>query len=176
VAERGVGSINPYHLEEYPWRLEYGTPNLPGVASLWAGQDWLDENGIEKIYAHEMSLVRRLVAGLRQIESVKLYFCDNLENHLATVLMNIEGMDPGDVGVMLDVDYNIAARTGLHCAPLVHTQLGTVDGDGGVRFSIGAFNTEDDVDAAINAVADIAQWARKRAPKSRPGWTCPVTA
>jgi cysteine desulfurase family protein len=172
----GVRSINPYHLEEYPWRLEYGTPNLPGVASLWAGQDWLDENGIKKVYAHEMSLARRLVAGLKQIESVKLYCCDNLENHLATVLMNIEGMDPGDVGVMLDVDYNIAARTGLHCAPLVHTQLGTVDGDGGVRFSIGAFNTEDDVDAAINAVADIAQWARKRAPKSRPGWTCPVTA
>lgn len=172
----GVRSIVPYHLEEYPWRLEYGTPNLPGVASLWAGQDWLDENGIEKVYVHEMGLARKLVEGLRQIESVKLYCCDHLENHLSTILMNIEGMDPGDVGVMLDVDYNIATRTGLHCAPLVHAQLGTVDGDGGVRFSIGAFNTQDDIDAALAAVADIAQWARKRATNSRQVLACPVTA
>ena len=172
----GVRSVNPYHLEDYPWRLEYGTPNLPGVASLWAGQDWLEESGIEKVYAHEMRLAEKLVYGLRQIESVKLYCCDNLDNHLSTILMNIEGMDPGDVGVMLDVDYNIATRTGLHCAPLVHTQLETVEGDGGVRFSIGAFNTEDDVNAAIAAVADISQWARKRANKSCQMLTCPVTA
>ena len=162
----GVRSLDPYHLEEYPWRLEYGTPNLVGVASLWAGQDWLDENGMANVYAHEMKLARNLVEGLEQIEGVKLYCCDNLENHLSTILMNIEGMDPGDVGVMLDVDYNIATRTGLHCAPLVHTQLGTVDEHGGVRFSIGAFNTEADVDAAIAAVADISQWARDRAAKS----------
>jgi cysteine desulfurase family protein len=162
----GVRSLNPYHLDEYPWRLEYGTPNLVGIASLWAGQDWLDKNGMETVYAHEMTLARRLVDGLRQIESVKLYCCDHLENHLSTILMNIAGMDPGDVGVMLDVDYNIATRTGLHCAPLVHTQLGTVEGHGGVRFSIGAFNTEKDVDAAIAAVGEIAQWARQRASKS----------
>ena len=172
----GVRSANPYHLEEYPWRLEYGTPNLPGIASLWAGQDWLDEHGIEKVYAHEMRLALKLVDGLRPIESVKLYCCDSLDNHLSTILMNIEGMDPGDVGVMLDVDYNIATRTGLHCAPLVHTQLGTVEGHGGVRFSIGAFNTEDDVEAAIAAIADISQWARNRVTKSRQMLTLPVTA
>src|SRR5271165_2090199 len=164
----GVRSAYPYHLEEYPWRLEYGTPNMVGVASLWAGQDWLDENGMERVYAHEMRLARELVEALRQIEGVKLYCCDNLENHLSTILMNIEGMDPGDVGVMLDVDHNIATRTGLHCAPLVHTQLGTVDGHGGVRFSVGAFNTKNDVAAAIAAVADISQWARDRAARSHP--------
>jgi selenocysteine lyase/cysteine desulfurase len=79
--------------------------------------------------------------------------------------MNLEGVDPGDVGVMLDVDHNLATRTGLHCAPLVHAQLGTVPRDGGVRFSIGAFNTEPEVDAAIAGIADIAQWAHQRATK-----------
>ena len=137
----GVRSIHPFHLDEYPWRLEYGTPNLVGVASLWAGQDWLEENGVEKVHAREMQLAHRLVDGFRQIEGVQLYCCDSLENHLSTILMNLEGEDPGDVGVMLDVDHNIATRTGLHCAPLVHTQLGTIRRDGGVRFSIGAFNT-----------------------------------
>lgn len=161
----GVRSIVPYHLEEYPWRLEYGTPNLVGIASLWAGQDWLDEHGVGTVHAREMHLAKRLVEGFRRIEGVTVYCCESLEHHLPTILMNVDTMDPGDVGVMLDVDYNIATRTGLHCAPLVHTQLGTISRDGGVRFSIGAFNTEVEVDAAISAVSEIAKWARERATK-----------
>src|ERR1039458_9267518 len=93
----GVRSANPYHLEDYPWRLEYGTPNMVGVAALWAGQDWLEGKGMEKVYAHEMNLAKRLVAGLRGMDGVRLYCCGQLENHLPTVLMNVEGMDPGDV-------------------------------------------------------------------------------
>ncbi len=79
--------------------------------------------------------------------------------------MNLEGVDPANVGVMLDVDYSTATRTGLHCAPLVHKQLGTIQRDGGVRFSIGAFNTAQEVDAAIAGIADISQWAHERATK-----------
>ncbi len=166
----GVRSIHPFHLDEYPWRLEYGTPNMVGVASLWAGQDWLDENGIASVHAREMQLAERLVDGFRQIGGVQLYCCDSLENHLPTILMNLEGVAPGDIGVMLDVDHNIATRTGLHCAPLVHAQLGTVARDGGVRFSIGAFNTEQEVDAAIAGIADIAQWAHQRPTKPHSAW------
>jgi len=65
----------------------------------------------------------------------------------------------------VDVDHNIATRTGLHCAPLVHTQLGLVESHGGVRFSVGAFNTEADVEAAIHGVAEIARWAQERTAK-----------
>jgi len=158
----GVNSVYPYHLEEYPWRLEYGTPNMVGVAALSAGQDWLAENGIEKIHAREMKLAQKLVDGLREIEGVHLYCCDRLENHLSTVALNIDGMEAGDVGTMLDMDYNIATRTGLHCAPLVHKQLGTVEIHGSVRFSIGQFNTEPDIDAAIHAVREIAAWSAQR--------------
>lgn len=158
----GVRSADPFHLEEYPWRLEYGTPNMVGVASLWAGQEWIDEHGVENVHAQEMRLAQKLVNGLRTIEGVELYCVDSLQNHLSTILMNLKGVDPGDVGVMLDVDHNIATRTGLHCAPLVHRQLGIEANHGGVRFSVGAFNTEEEVDAAISAVADIAKWARER--------------
>jgi len=161
----GVRSVEPYHLEEYPWRLEFGTPNMLGVAALWAGQDWLDEHGVDRVYAHEMRLASKLVEGFRAIDGVRLYCCDNLQNHLSTVLMNVKGVDPGDVGIMLDVDHNIATRTGLHCAPLVHQQLGLVDSHGGVRFSVGAFNTEANVEAAIHGVAEIARWARDRSHK-----------
>ncbi|RPJ34445.1 MAG: aminotransferase class V-fold PLP-dependent enzyme [Planctomycetaceae bacterium] len=158
----GVNSMNPYHLEEYPWRMEFGTPNMLGVASLWAGQDWLDEQGVQNIYAHEMKLATKLVEGLRRIEGVRLYCCDSFKNHLSTFTLNIDGLDAGDVGMMLDVDYSIATRTGLHCAPLVHAQLGTVDIHGGVRFSIGAFNNEEQVDAAIGAMTAIASWGAER--------------
>jgi cysteine desulfurase family protein len=158
----GVRSAYPYHLEEYPWRMEYGTPNMVGVAALWAGQDWLQENGVEKIHAREMALARRLVDGFRRIEGLRLYCCDSLENHLSTVTVNLEGVDAGDVGTILDVDHNIATRTGLHCAPLVHQQIGTMEIHGGVRFSIGAFNTGAQVDAAIDAMKEIACWKETR--------------
>ena len=126
----------------------------------------LETEGIQKIYGHELTLAQKLVDGFKKIEGVKTYCCDSLENHLSTVVMNIEGFDAKDVGIMLDVDHNIATRTGLHCAPLVHKQLGTVEIHGAVRFSIGAFNTEDQVDKAIAGVAEIAEFARKKARKS----------
>jgi selenocysteine lyase/cysteine desulfurase len=109
-----------------------------------------------------MRLAQKLVDGLRQIDRVRLYCCDSLDNHLSTVTMNVEGLEAGDVGIMLDVDHDIATRTGLHCAPLVHRQLGTLERHGGVRFSIGAFNSEEQVDAAIHAVSEITCWAAAR--------------
>jgi cysteine desulfurase/selenocysteine lyase len=163
----GVNSIHPYHLEDYPWRMEFGTPNMMGVASLWAGQDWLDQQGLESIYAHEIGLASRLIEGIRSIDGVALYCCENLENHLSTFTLNIEGLEAGDAGTLLDVQYNIATRTGLHCAPLVHKQLGTDGLNGGVRFSIGAFNTEEQVDAAIAAIAGIASWSAERRRKGK---------
>jgi len=162
----GVRSAYPYHLEEYPYRMEYGTPNMVGVAALWAGQDYIEQQGMDNIYAHELKLARKLVDGFKQIEGVTMYCCNSLDNHLSTVSVNLEGMEAGDVGIFLDGDYNIATRTGLHCAPLVHKQLGTVEMHGMVRFSIGAFNTEAHVDAAINAMTEIAEFVRERAVRA----------
>ncbi len=158
----GVRSAFPYHLDEYPYRMEYGTPNVVGIASLWAGQEWMAEyGGIDRIYAHEMKLAKKLVDGFKKIEGVITYCCDSLENHLATITINVDGLEAGDVGIMLDVDFNIATRTGLHCAPLVHKQLDLVKIHGGVRFAIGPFNTEDHIDKALVAIADIAERSRE---------------
>jgi cysteine desulfurase family protein len=153
----GVRSAYPYHLEEYPWRMEYGTPNMVGIAALWAGQDWLDGNGVESLHAREMKLAARLADGLCRIEGVRLYCCESLDHHLPTITMNVDGIEAADVGTMLDVDHNVATRTGLHCAPLTHEQLGTVAIHGAVRFSIGPFNTEAHIDAAIQGVAEISR-------------------
>ena len=157
-----MASAYPYHLDKYPYRLEYGTPNMVGIASLWAAQDWIvDMGGEAAIHAKEMMLAQKLVDGIRDIEGVILYCCDSLENHLSTLTINVEGLEAGDVGIMLDVDFNIATRTGLHCAPLVHKQIGTMEINGGVRFGIGAFNTEKHIDVAIEAITEIAHRARQ---------------
>lgn len=158
----GVRSAYPYHLEEYPFRMEYGTPNMVGIASLWAGQDWIDQQGgVEAIHAQEMKLTQKLVDGLKDIDGVITYCCDSLENHIATMTINVEGMEAGNVGIMLDVDFDIATRTGLHCAPLVHKQLGLIEIHGGVRFAAGPFNTEEHIDRAIEAMQEITDRAKK---------------
>lgn len=159
----GVRSAYPYHLDEYPFRMEYGTPNVVGIASLKAGLEWIEkQGGVEKIHAQEMELAKKLVAGFQKIDGVIMYCCDNLKNHLSTLTVNVDNLEAGDVGIMLDVDFNIATRTGLHCAPLVHKQLGIDKIHGGVRFAIGAFNTEEHIDKAIEAMTDIAERAKKR--------------
>jgi cysteine desulfurase family protein len=163
----GVDSVNPFHLERYPYRMEFGTPNMVGIAALWAGQEWIDQAGLDKIHCHEIRLARKLVAGLREIEGLKIYCCDSLDNHLSTISINIDGMDAGNVGTWLDVDYNVATRTGLHCAPLVHKQIGTLDIRGAVRFSIGPFNTDEHIDHAVNAIAEIASWVHENQPTVR---------
>jgi cysteine desulfurase/selenocysteine lyase len=151
----GVNSVNPYHLEEYPYRLEAGTGNVLGIAGLHFAQAYIAKRGMENIYRHEMALFGRLQGGLAATKGVTLHGTTSLENRLPVLSFTLAGRDPADVGMMLDVDHNIAARTGLQCAPLIHRQMGTGE-RGTVRLSVGPLNKEDDIDAALAAVAEIA--------------------
>ena len=157
----GVRSAERAHLEEYPYRLEYGTPNVAGIAGLHAGLKWIEAQGMESIHAQEMRLARMLRDGLAGIPGVILYCLEDLTDHIAVLAFNVQGMDAGDVGTMLDVDYDIACRTGLHCAPLVHEQMGTAQIRGAVRFGIGPFNTEEHILKAVEAVKEIAALDRR---------------
>ena len=151
----GVRSAYRGHLEEYPYRLEYGTLNLLGVGGLYAGVKWITQEGIMNIHKREMDLWDKLVNAVKQIDGVTTYCANGRENQNPVLSFNIEGFEAGDVGTMLDVDYNIAVRTGLQCAPLVHQQIGTFDKHGTVRMSIGAFTTEEEIDIAIDAIREI---------------------
>ncbi len=151
----GVRSAHPYHLEEYPYRLEAGTLNSAGIAGMSAGLDWVLEKGLEAIHAHEMDLLAKLQDGLSQIKGVKIWGTKNLERRVATMSVTVANYDAGDVGTILDVDYGILTRTGLHCAPLIHEHHGSAP-RGTVRFSVGPFNAEEHVEAAVKAVAQVA--------------------
>jgi cysteine desulfurase/selenocysteine lyase len=157
----GVRSAVRTHLEEYPYRLEYGTLNSVGVAGLHAGVKWVLNQGLDKIHAHEMRLTSLLRDGLREIDGVTLYCQDDIAQHIGVLLFNVDGLEALNTGTILDVDYNIASRTGLHCAPLVHEQIGTSAVHGAVRFGIGPFNTEGHIQTAIQAVREISDSRKK---------------
>jgi cysteine desulfurase/selenocysteine lyase len=165
----GVRSAQRTHLDEYPYRLEYGTLNTLGVAGLQAGLKWIEKKGLHNIHEHEMKLTARLRDGLKDREGVSLYCQHDLANHIAVFAFNVNDLEAVNTSTMLDVDYNIASRSGLHCAPLVHEQLGTDKIDGSVRFGIGPFNTEEEIETAIQAVTEIVDFRNKKSGSSRPG-------
>jgi selenocysteine lyase/cysteine desulfurase len=150
----GVRSAYPYHLEEYPYRLEAGTLNMAGIAGLSAGVTWVKEKGIENIRAHEIELLGMLQDGFSQISGVTIHGTKSLPNRVPTMSVSLANYDAADVGAFLDVDHDILTRTGLHCAPLIHEHYGTAP-RGTVRFSVGPFNTEEHILAAVRAVETI---------------------
>jgi len=128
---------------------------LVGVAGLNAGVKWVNKQGIQNIHKQEIALWDKLRKGLQDIEGITTYCANSPENRIAVLSFNIEDWLALDVGTMLDVDYNIACRTGLQCAPLVHRYMNTEEIHGTVRFGLGPFNTEKHIDAALNAVKEI---------------------
>ena len=155
----GFRSANPAHLDDYPYRLEYGTLNLLGVAGLNAGVKWIVNQGISTLMEHKMGLWNMLRLALQKIKGVTLYCAGTGENHNPVLSFNIAGWEPAEVSALLDAAYDVAVRTGLQCSPKVHQQLGTLP-NGVIRMSIGAFTTQTEVDTAIEAVRDIAGMKR----------------
>ena len=142
------------HPTEMPFRLEGGTPNAHGFAGLLAGIEFVEKEGVEKIGRHERELALAFADGLRGHKKVTVYSCRTPERSLGPVSLSIAGMEPAEVGRIMDEKYGIACRPGLHCAPGTHRFLGTSP-KGTVRFSFGWFNTKGDVEAALRAVNEV---------------------
>jgi cysteine desulfurase family protein len=138
-----------------PDMCESGTPNAVGLAGLRAGVDWVQARGVAAIRAHEVALTQRLLEGLQSIPSVTVYGGLDATRQVATVSFNIAGLAPSEVGLRLDEKFGILCRVGLHCAPAAHKTLGTFP-RGTVRFGLGALNTLDEVDVALEAVSEMA--------------------
>lgn len=155
VGGSGVHSFLTTHPSEMPTVLEAGTLNGHGIAGLNAALDFLLATGIEKIHAHEDKLMRRFVKGVQNLPAVKLYGDYQAEERAAIVALNIGTLDSAAVSDILWEDYQICVRAGAHCAPMLHRHFGT-EKQGAVRFSFGYFNTEAEVDIAVEAVKELA--------------------
>lgn len=152
----GIDSASLIHTEIFPHRLEAGTLNLPGIIGLSAGMKQVQKEGITQIHQRETALLERLHQGLTAMDNVVIYSPAPAENRVPVLLCNVMNLPASDVGAILDGDFDIAVRTGLHCAPLVHAELGT-GRLGAVRFSPGFFNTKTHIDRALEAMALISK-------------------
>ena len=172
----GVNSVSPFHPDEYPYRLESGTVSIPGIAGLHAAQKWFAELGnsqstdssdvhyeacrtaLEHIHAVESETTRQLTNAFDAIPGVIMYGPQGNQPRISTFSINIGDLPAEQVGLMLDADHGICVRPGLHCAPLVHEDQGTLERNGTVRFAPGFFTDEEDVAQAIEGVQSIAEY------------------
>jgi cysteine desulfurase family protein len=150
----GVQTYLPEQPPQYPTRLEAGTLNGHGIAGLSAAVDWIMKTGLDQIEARETELTRRFYKEVVDLPGVTVYG-DFFAPHAAIVALNIGDRDSGEVADRLAEDYGIAVRAGAHCAPRMHEALGTRE-QGAVRFSFSWFTTEEEIDAAIRAVRELA--------------------
>ena len=155
VGGSGVQSYSRTHPAEYPTRLEAGTLNGHGIAGLGAAARFISETGVENIHAKERSLMLRFYEGVKNIEGVTVYG-DFTKDKTAIVALNIRDYESGEVSYELSQGYGIATRPGAHCAPRMHKALGTAE-VGAVRFSFSFYNTEEEIDEAVRAVAELAK-------------------
>ncbi len=138
--------------ENGDFEFEPGTQNLPGIAALAAGAQYVLEEGVEQIARREQALMDRLRSGLSAVGRVRIY--GGGQGSGPVLSFTIDGLKPADAAYILEGGYGIRVRAGLHCAPLIHKALGTED-FGTVRASVSAMNTEQDVDCLIGAVREI---------------------
>lgn len=157
LREGGTGSESESERQPdgMPERLEAGTLNTVGIVGLGAGLQFIQETGRQRIQAHENNLVQRLMRGLAEISGVTLYGPPPGTERASVVSFNVAGWEPQDAAAVLDATFEIQCRAGLHCAPLAHRTIGTFPA-GTLRFSPGFFNTEGEIDAAVEAVGQLA--------------------
>ncbi len=157
LRQGGTGSRSEFEDQPdfLPDRFESGTPNGVGIAGLLAGLQFIKEKGIENLRRQETELVKMLTEGLRRISGVRLYGPENGADRIATISFTMEGLSPSEIALRLDREFGILCRPGLHCSPSAHRTIRTFP-EGTVRFSLGAFNTPDEINGALQAVSIIA--------------------
>ena len=157
IREGGTGTFSESEEQplDMPQRYESGTPNTVGIAGLGAGVKYVLSQRVEEVRHHELTLIERLFGGLAAIPTVAVYGPRLTSKRVGLVSFRIEGWSPGELGAILDQAFDIKVRPGLHCAPAAHKVLGTYP-QGSVRASVGCFNTLDEIDFLVDAIAKIA--------------------
>ena len=154
VGGTGVRSDLPDQPRDMPMYYEAGTQNMPGIAALHAGVNFVLQHGVGEMGRRRREHVECLVPELERIPGVGIHARDAALEYGGMLSFNIEGISPEDVGYMLESCFGIMVRTGLHCAPLIHKALGSFP-HGSVRVSPSYFTTDEDIDQFVDAVQAV---------------------
>ena len=152
----GVLTYSKKHPVDMPTALEAGTLNGHGIAGLGAAVEYLEKEGIDKIRERELEHMWTFYHGVKDIPGIKIYGDFETEVRCPIVTLNIGDYDSSEVSDELLMTYGISTRPGAHCAPLMHEALGTVE-QGAVRFSFSHYNTDEEIQIAINAIKELAE-------------------
>lgn len=134
-------------------KYEASSTNIVAIAGLNAALQDLNQ---EEYLRHESELTDYFVEKLSKIKGIKIYLPGNKDRHVGIVSFTVEGMNSEDVGMILDEDFDIAVRTGYHCAPFIHKYLKDKGNLGTIRIGLGQFTTKNDVNALVDAIEEIA--------------------
>lgn len=137
-------------------RYEVGSPDIVAIAGLGAAIDEIQD--LEKDCQYEQNLVSYFRDRIFNIDGVVLFpnkIPKQATNYLGMTSFALEGFTAEEVGKILDEEFDIAVRTGYHCAPLVHDRIGSLDYGGTVRVSVGRHSTKSDINALVEALEEI---------------------
>lgn len=158
LRQGGTGTQSEQDLQpaDLPDKYESGNHNAPGLVGLESAVSWILDRGVEILRREEQALVGRLLEELSAVQGVRLFGPAHAAARVGVVSLAIDGFDPQDVAVILDQNFGIEVRSGLHCAPLAHRAIGSAPLGGTVRLSVGPFSTSADITAATTALREIA--------------------
>lgn len=159
LREGGTGSVSELDRqpEFLPDKYEPGSHNAIGIAGLNEGVKWILDQGVEKLAAHDLDLVRTMLEGLSDIKGLTYYGPRGVQNRLGVFSVRIEGFEPYELAAILESHYGILTRPGIHCAPLAHQAIGTTEYGGTTRLSFGPFLSKQDVKFVTDALAEVAE-------------------
>ena len=155
VGGTGIRTFDREQPDEMPTLLEAGTLNMPGIAGLRAGVEYILDKGTDAIWRQADAYARAFYEGVKNLPEVRLYGDFDAAVRTPVVTLNLKDYDSAAVGDELMQRFDIAVRSGGHCAPLMHHALGTGT-QGAVRFSFSHFNTMEEVQEAVKAMRILA--------------------
>lgn len=138
-----------------PERFESGNLNVPALAGLLAGLEFVQQRGVSAIAAHHRELADALRTGLAGLPGVQVIGPAAGSPTVGVVSCLVEGFEPQEMAAILDAEFGIETRAGLHCAPRIHAALGTIERGGAVRLSVGFATTASDIETALDAIRAI---------------------
>ncbi len=147
----GSDSLNLNMAADLPGGFEVGSANIIAISSLNASLKWLKATGVSVIADKKTQLMERLIHGLRNL-GVKMYLPTY---HTSVLSFNVDGYSANDVGTILSEEYDVAVRTGYHCAPYIHDLIDSRQHGGTIRVSVGYFNTEEDIDLLLDGIRSL---------------------
>lgn len=148
----GSDSLNHYMPDSGGERYESGSPNSVAIVGLHESLKWLKTH---PVYAEEKELTDYLIKKLRTLDNLQIYVPENTDSIFGVISINVAGMLPSDVGIILSEEYDICIRTGYHCSPFIHKFIGSEDSLGTVRISLSAFTTKEEIDSLCRCIEEI---------------------